>query len=319
MFKDDAEFQKSNVKISADTIVKNLAYMGILSQDAEVYKKGLYIPTLIPTWTETFSEYVDAVKANPLGTKRVIDRDAERTIFRCAKVLCEFITKTRSDDESISLPNVIVKFAAAFLHWQFQSDNAATDLLTKLKKSDSSDKSDTYINTVKNIFTDTETDEYGMKIFEELQQGTVDASDVSPATRAKDIQLSDESLAGGALGAASRIGLNPISGVTSLATLGFIGAKSIANAISMEELFEGVWDNNKSIFENLRIVFKKSQRRFVETMNLILGIHKYVESIKILLQNIEKVNVSITRTENLLTRKGASVEIPPSRVLVRPL
>ena len=61
--------------------------------------------------------------------------------------------------------------------------------------------------------------------------------------------------------------------------------------------------------DNLGIFFRTNyaeQSKFVETMNLILGIHKYVESIKILSQNIQKVNDSIARTENLLTRKAAS-------------
>ena len=301
MFKDDAEFQKENVKISADTIVKNLAYMGILSNDDESYKKGIYIPTLIP-W-ETPSEYWTAITTKPLGMKKVKDT-TERTIFRCAKVLCEFIKKNREVNPSISLPDIIVKFAAAFLHWQFQNDRAESELLDKLKGDESSDKSSAYITAVKNIFTDTETDEYGMQIFRVLQHGAVSAKNVSKAKTHKYI-LESESFAGGATGVASKMGINPLGPAIAVASLTVIGVKSVANIISLDDLFEGVWDENKSIFENLSIFFKKGQRRFVETMNLILGIHKYVESIKILSQNIQRVEDSIARTENLFTRKSA--------------
>jgi len=289
MVKDEIDAKDS--KVNATTILQNLTYIGILS----------------PTHTKIKRTYL-SIPAIPFfsGSYRLFEKTSG-TITMCSYILNEYLYRAEKQSKP---EEALIMFAIAFLIWQFTGTKKYEDIIFEIKNNPDSTKT----GVIKNIFTDSETDEYGMQLFEKLKQKNdhdiltlFNTMNFNPGSSGE--KRTVQEIKSSAFGKEEKEEVIVGGGIFT-----FTGAAiyTIADFVGLPEIFGSMWDSVKNVPNKIGAFFNTSyakNQKFVETMNLLLGLHKYVECIKIFGDNLEYVNESITRTENLLTRKSKSGDV----------
>lgn len=261
----------SNAKVNAEVIMQNLAYLGILTADKagkSIKRTHFTLPAYMPNWVQSASSYAE-------GKSISAWQKESATLSLCSKLISENV---KSADD-------LTKFVAQYILWQFDYTDGATDGVNKLFADirDTTKQQTTYNTVVENIFTDSLSDEYGMQIFNALKDKTIQPLEESGFEGSK-LEQKAGGLVTGTLGVLSD--LLPLSEAGN----------------SMKSGIMSTWDSLARYF-NTNASYKT---KFIETMNIILGIHKYIECLNILGKDIKYVKDSLARTENLFSRDSNS-------------